>query len=166
MQAHHGDGPALEVDRGAERHAAADATMVPIQSEPVPARVEGDQERVAHRHGRDHGIAVQAPGIAEAGIVGDLASESETELHELDPERVARTEAFGEVARRVPIAGAGHAEVHLGEQGDGSAGTAQKCRGRGAVLAPLDIPGRDPQRGRGRPDRDRLSDLDLMQGRD
>ena len=110
----------------------------------------------ASMEGADHG----------RGIVGDLASDPEPEFHELDPERVARTEAFGEVARRVPIAGAGHAEVHLGEQGDGSAGTAQKCRGRGAVLAPLDIPGRDPQRGRGRPDRDRLSALDLMQGRD
>ena len=100
--------------------------MVPIQPEPVATPVERDQEGVAHRHGRDDGIAVEAPGVAEAGVIDDLASEPEAEFYELDPERVAGTEAFGDVARGVPIAGAGHAEIHLGQQGHGSTRAAQQ----------------------------------------
>jgi hypothetical protein len=76
----------------------------------------------------------------------ECARISEVELHELDPVEISLAGACGQVAKIMPVAGPGHAEIGLAEQGDVGPRLPHETAHRRPVLESLRIERSHPER--------------------
>ena len=144
--AHHHHRHAGDLDDRAERNRAADARLVPRAVEPVPARLEPDQERSRQGNVADDPGAVEAEAVGLAGVDALLVDVAEIELEELDGVGITLAEAAGEIGDAVAVARARHALIDLGEKRDVDMGAPQRRFDRVDMPKALDIPTGYPRR--------------------
>src|SRR4051794_7143249 len=108
---------------GHQRDAPAHAPFAELAVEPTTRTLESGECRPREPMPGQDGHTLQSGEVALARMPGSFAGIAQTQLDELDAERVACAQMPGEIGDGMAIARAGHSDIDLAQQHDVTAGT-------------------------------------------